>query len=100
MTEPKHTIAVEVVYATLEQVWSMPIELPAENARVEDAIALARGLPQWPNIELDTNVLAIFGQAAHLNTRLHQGDRVEILRPLLIDPMDARRGRVEKKAKK
>jgi uncharacterized protein len=100
MTDHKRTITVEVVYATLEQVWSMPVALPAESACVEEAIASARGLPQWPNIELDTSLLAIFGQTAHLNTRLHEGDRIEILRPLLIDPMDARRGRVEKKAKK
>jgi len=44
--------------------------------------------------------LAVYGQTATLQTRLHEFDRVEILRPLLIDPMDARRGRVVNKAKR
>ena len=37
---------------------------------------------------------AIFGQAASWDTVLREGDRVEILRPLLADPRISRRSRV------
>lgn len=36
---------------------------------------------------------AIFGTRADVNTLLRDGDRVELLRPLLIDPKEARRRR-------
>ena len=38
---------------------------------------------------------AVFGVRATLETRLHEGDRVELLRELLADPKDARRRRAE-----
>lgn len=39
--------------------------------------------------------LAIFGQLADASTRLQDGDRVELLRPLQLDPKEARRRRAE-----
>ena len=40
--------------------------------------------------------LAIFGQAAKACTILHDGDRVELLRALQLDPKQARRARARK----
>jgi uncharacterized protein len=97
MIDAEKPISVEVMYATLTQVWSVRLQLPMDQARVTDAIKQAALSPTWPNIEVDPEQLAVFGQTAQLNTMLNDGDRIEILRPLLIDPMDARRGRVEKK---
>jgi uncharacterized protein len=97
MIDIAKNISVEVMYATLSQVWSVRVQLPVDQARVADAIQQAALSPKWPNIQIDLEQLAVFGQTAQLNTMLHDGDRIEILRPLLIDPMDARRGRVEKK---
>jgi uncharacterized protein len=93
------SMEVEVIYADLEKVWQFSMQLP-QNSTVADALALAKGHADWPDIEIKPELLAVYGQTATLQTRLHEFDRVEILRPLLIDPMDARRGRVEKKAKK
>jgi len=90
------TIEVEVMYADLDKVWQFPLRLPLYST-VEDALAIAKQNVTWPNIEINPALLAIYGQAATLQTKLHEFDRVEILRPLLIDPMDARRGRVVKK---
>ena len=92
------TMEVEVIYAELEKVWQIFMRLPI-NSTVADALAVAQQDSNWPNIVVRPELLAIYGQAATLQTRLHEFDRVEILRPLLIDPMDARRGRVIKKAK-
>lgn len=66
----------------------------AEGACVGDALATAG----W---QLDASfiALAVFGQAASLQTALHPGDRVELLRPLLLDPKQARRKRAGKTAR-
>lgn len=42
---------------------------------------------------------AVFGVNAHADTTLREGDRVELLRPLLIDPKQARRRRADERAK-
>lgn len=93
------TIEVEVMYAELDKVWQFSMRLPL-NSSVADALAVAKKDMHWPNIEIKPELLAVYGQAATLQTKLHEFDRVEILRPLLVDPMDARRGRVVKKAKR
>ena len=92
------TIEIEVIYAELEKVWQFQLRVPV-NSTVADALAIAQQHFDWPNIVVSPELLAIYGQAATLQTRLHEFDRVEILRPLLIDPMDARRGRVAKNSK-
>jgi putative ubiquitin-RnfH superfamily antitoxin RatB of RatAB toxin-antitoxin module len=38
-------------------------------------------------------MLAVFGRAATPATVLHDGDRIELLRPLLADPKQRRRER-------
>ncbi|MEO8935596.1 MAG: RnfH family protein [Burkholderiaceae bacterium] len=50
-------------------------------------------------LSLDTSTLsfAIFGRRASRDTPLHDGDRVELLRPLLVDPKEARHRRAAKK---
>jgi hypothetical protein len=58
----------------------------------------ASGLPaQYPQLALDGCKLGIFGKVREAATVLRDGDRVEIYRPLVADPKEARRRRVEKK---
>lgn len=59
-----------------------------DDARVDAALAAAG----W-RLEGEFVALAVFGQPATGATRLHDGDRVELLRPLQCDPMQARRRR-------
>jgi uncharacterized protein len=92
------TIEVEVIYAELEKVWQFAMRLPV-NSTVADALAVAKQHADWPDIEIKPELLAVYGQTATMRTKLHEFDRVEILRPLALDPMDARRGRVVKKTK-
>lgn len=99
MTDTSPTMEVDVMYAELEKVWQFSIRLPV-NSTVADALVIARQNVNWPNIEVKPDLLSVYGQAVTLQTKLHEFDRVEILRPLLIDPMDARRGRIVKKAKR
>lgn len=80
-------IRVEVVLAWPDRAESRPLEL-AEGATVADAIAAAA-------IESSGNcpAVAVHGLLAKASHVLIDGDRVELLRPLLADPKDNRRKR-------
>ncbi|MBW8366649.1 MAG: RnfH family protein [Arenimonas sp.] len=90
---------VQVVYALPERCWTVEVVLP-EGARVADALALADLAGVLPQGAVDPARLAVYGRTATLETRLHDRDRVEILRPLLADPKQARRQRARDAAKR
>ena len=92
-------LSVEVVYALPARCWRWPLVLPA-GATVADALAAAGLATALPGVVVDPARLAVFGRTATLDTRLHDGDRVEILRPLLADPKQARRQRAKEAAKR
>lgn len=91
-------IRVEVVYALPERAWSASLELP-RGATVADALAAADLAAQVPGLEINPGHLAIYGRAAAMETVLHDRDRVEILRPLQVDPKQARRQRAREAGK-
>lgn len=91
-------LRVEVVYALPERCWRVPVQLPA-GATVADALAAADLPSRIPGIEVEPEGLAIYGQAATPETTLHDGDRIEVLRPLLVDPKQARRRRAREAGK-
>jgi putative ubiquitin-RnfH superfamily antitoxin RatB of RatAB toxin-antitoxin module len=86
---------VEVAYAEPAEQALIGLEL-AEGSRAEDAIRLSGLLERFPAIDLDRNRIGIFGKVCGLDRILAEGDRVEIYRPLLADPKDARRSRAAK----
>ena len=81
---------IELVMAWPRQHEAVALDLP-ENATLEQALEEAG----WAGVE-GVNGYAIFGINAEASTLLHEGDRVELLRPLQIDPKDARRRRAAK----
>ena len=80
---------VELVRAWPRRFESVSLELPVA-ATVADALAAAG----WQD-DPETVAYAVFGVRATGETELREGDRVELLRPLLADPKDARRRRAE-----
>lgn len=92
MTDSSASIRVTVVHALPERYWSVSLVLPAD-ARVADALAQARLQESFREIDIDPARLAIFSRPATPDTRLRDGDRIEILRPLQADPKQARRER-------
>ena len=80
---------VEVIRAWPHRFESVALDLP-EGATVSDALA-ASGFA-----DAGHPALAIHGINATAKTVLNENDRVEVLRPLLIDPKEARRRRALK----
>ncbi len=89
------TIAIEVAYASANQSWLIPVEVE-EGTTVQQAIASSGILDQCPDINLQTNKVGLFSKIVALDVPLRAGDRIEIYRPLLLDPKEARRLRAEK----
>ncbi len=88
-------IQVEVAYVTPERQVIVALDLPL-NGTVEQAIQVSGILQQFPEIDLSLQKVGIFGQICKLHKALTNGDRVEIYRALQQNPMDARRGRLQK----
>lgn len=94
------TIHVEVVYALREEQVLIALELP-EGVTVRQAIERSGLLERFPDIDPARMSVGIFGRVTPEDARLEDGDRVEIYRPLVVDPKDARRGRAgPRKARK
>jgi putative ubiquitin-RnfH superfamily antitoxin RatB of RatAB toxin-antitoxin module len=83
------TVAVTVVWATPDVQDSVPLTLPA-GATVAAAIAQS-GLVERYRIDRGAVRPAIHGRLVRDDAALRDGDRVEICRPLLVDPKAARR---------
>lgn len=82
---------VELLMAWPRRHQSLWLDLP-EGASLRQALEQAG----WESLE-GVDGYAIFGINASASTLLREGDRIELLRPLQIDPKDARRRRASKK---
>ena len=87
-------IRVEVVYALAACADSVTLELPA-GSRVRDAIAASGMVERHPGI--DVTALGVYGKRVAPDAPLADGDRVEIYRPLTLDPKERRRQRAAKR---
>ena len=85
-------LRVEVCYAEPDRAWRIDVVLP-EGATVAQALAAADLPGRIPGLSVDPARLAVFGRPVGLDDGLFDGDRVEVLRPLLADPKQARRER-------
>lgn len=90
---------VEVAYARPDKQQIVPVTVP-EGTTALEAARLSGIVDVFPELDLDATDMGVFGKvikdpAAH---ELRQGDRVELYRPLKIDPKQARLNRAKKKA--
>ncbi|QMA41129.1 RnfH family protein [Citrobacter freundii] len=92
-------IVVEVAYALPEKQYLQRLTLQ-QGATVEEAIRASGLLELRTDIDLSKNKVGIYSRSVKLADVLHDGDRVEIYRPLIADPKELRRQRAEKSAKK
>lgn len=67
-----------------------------DGATLGEAIEASGVLKQHPEIDLSTQKVGVFGKLKPLDAMLVDLDRVEIYRPLKVDPKTARQRRVDK----
>lgn len=86
----------EVVLALPERVHRVHLRLPS-GASVADAVERSGlgSLPEAP--PLLAGHVGRWGKACAATDLLQEGDRVELYRPLIVDPMVARRRRAQRK---
>lgn len=85
---------VEVIYIEPNMEFLEYVELPPA-ADVEQAIRQSGLLEQCRHLTLDQLSVGIYNTTVQLDTKLQPGDRVEIYRDLVMDPMQARRLRAK-----
>jgi len=88
-------IRAEVVYALPERQLMVTLELD-DGASALDAVRASGILDSFSDACSEDLSLAIWGKRVEPGLPLSDGDRVEILRPLQIDPREARRQLAEK----
>jgi len=86
---------IEVAYALPHVQILKKLNVPT-GCTVEQAVLLSGIMDQFPEIDLTKNKLGIFSRFTQPDTPLQPYDRIEIYRPLVIDPKDARRMRAKK----
>lgn len=86
-------IEVTVAYApAAREVEHVALTLPAETT-VAQALQRSGLLERFPELELRTVQVGVWGRKAELEQVLRNHDRVELYRPLRVDPKVARRER-------
>lgn len=88
-------LVVEVIYATRARQEIRTVRLPAGSV-VEQAIRRSGLLVEFPEIDLTASRVGVYGEPVELDAILEGGERVEIYRPLIIDPKEARRKRAKR----
>ncbi len=94
MNKPE-LLRVEVAYIALDRQFLREIHLPP-GSTVADALVASKVEEEFA-IKLDALRVGIWSKAVDRSAMLADGDRVEIYRPLKIDPKDARRARAKQK---
>ncbi|OSI15241.1 RnfH family protein [Neisseria dumasiana] len=86
-------VEIEIVYGTADKQLLQRLSV-AEGTTAREAVLQSCIAEEFPEADVQNAPLGIFGKAVKDDTVLRDKDRVEVYRPLLIDPKEARRLRV------
>ena len=95
---PVATIDVEVVYALPHVQIVESLQVPA-GTTLREALERSGIFLRYPEIIADSMPIGICGRRAETSAVLRAFDRIEIYRPLIADPKQARRTRARRAAK-
>lgn len=90
-------LKIEICYAPRAHACCLLSFEVALGTTVQEAIQQSNLLPMFPELSLATLKVGIYSRRVQLAEPLQQGDRIEIYRPLTIDPKQARLLRARKK---
>ncbi len=88
-------IDVEIVFGNREDQLLLTHRVPAGTTVIE-AIRTTDLPRRFPDLDILAAPVGIFGRRVMHDTVLKEGDRIEIYRPLSVDPREARRRRASK----
>ncbi len=95
MDDMQEMMDVEVAYAERDKQAIVSVSVPVGSSALE-AVRLSDIREEFPHIPTDDELeLGIFSKKCTAEQVLQPGDRVEIYRPLVIDPKEARRLKAE-----
>jgi uncharacterized protein len=83
-------VSISVVYALADRQQVIKLSVP-RGTTVAQAVERSNVLEQSPDLKTAQLNCAIYGRVVALTQIVAEGDRIEILRPLLIDPKEHRR---------
>jgi putative ubiquitin-RnfH superfamily antitoxin RatB of RatAB toxin-antitoxin module len=92
-------ICVEVIYACPQHSLSKSLRLE-HGATLAEALTAVAAEPGFSGVDLEKSTVGIFGKPMGRDTKLGDGDRIEIYRPLMEEPKLARRKRADRRASK
>ena len=81
-------------------VGDLAVHFHPDDCVVEEVIKRSGILETYPQINLETDKVGIFGKMCKLNASLRDKDRIEIYRKLIADPKESRRQKAEMERKK
>ena len=88
-----NTIAIEVAYALPDKQRIIKLDVP-EGTTVMQAVMMSQMDSVFEDLALSEDLkLGVWGKAVTADRALVAGERVEIYRPLLVDPKEVRRAR-------
>ncbi|PHS13524.1 MAG: RnfH family protein [Kangiella sp.] len=94
-SQEQKSINIEVIYAKKDEQKLFYLRVN-NDTNVESAIRQSGILKHYSEIDLAINKIGIFSTSCKLGDPLHDNDRIEIYRPLIIDPKEARKQRAKK----
>jgi len=85
-----HNLSISVVLALPGEAYTVDLRLPA-GSTIRDAIAQSGMDRLFPDIVIDSLACGVWGKRVNPATLVTEGDRVELYRPLRVDPKNRRR---------
>ncbi len=89
------SLHIEVAHGGTESVVVLPLDV-APGTTVKQAIERSGILARFPDLNPDRDAVGIFARRVSPQTRVSDGDRVEIYRPVQADPKEVRRRRASR----
>lgn len=89
------TISIEVAYAAVNDQRVIELEVKPDTTVLE-AIIASGIMTIYTEIQLESIKVGIYSKPVAISDCVKAGDRIEIYRPLTIDPKEARRAKANK----
>lgn len=99
MADAPAAIHIQICYARADRQFLLDLTV-APGTTIQQAIQDSGIIQQAPEIDVSVWRVGIYGKLKTLDTILREHDRLEIYRPLIADPKDARRKRAGSKSAK